>query len=176
MNNSYYEVGKIVNTHGLQGEVKVVTFSDFKEERYQPGNVLYLFFDLAAEPVPLTISSHRENKKFDLLTFQGYEHINDVEKWKGSSLKVKAEDRISNLDPDEYYFDDIIGCRVSTVDGQDIGVVHEILQPGANDVWVVQMDGPSGKEVLIPYTEEVVKQIDIKQKQISIQLIEGLIE
>lgn len=167
----WFNVGKIVNTHGLNGEVRVISKTDFAEERYQKGNHLYLFVN-EKEPIQLTIKSHRKHKNFDLLTFEGYENINAVEKWKNNLLKI-TEDQLTDLDEGEYYFYEIVGCKVITTAGEEIGVVKEILTPGANDVWIVK--GEKGKEYLIPYIDEIVMNINVKEKVITIEPMEGLL-
>lgn len=167
----WFNVGKIVNTHGLHGEVRVISKTDFPEERYQKGNILYLF-ENEKDPLQLTIKSHRTHKNFDLLTFEGYENINKVEKWKNSLLKI-SEEQLTSLDEGEYYFHEIVGCKVFTIEGEEIGVVKEILTPGANDVWVVK--GIKGKEHLIPYIDEIVKSVNVQEKSITIEPMEGLL-
>ncbi|HET7522280.1 MAG TPA: ribosome maturation factor RimM, partial [Bacillales bacterium] len=123
---------------------------------------------------PLVITARRRHKQFELLCFQGYDHINDVEPLKGAVLKV-PEDQLSSLDDDEYYYHEIIGCRVVTDEGEKLGEVKEILSTGANDVWVVKATN-SGKEVLIPYIDDVVKSVDIGRGLVEIHPMEGLIE
>ncbi|MDQ0175845.1 ribosome maturation factor RimM [Bacillus chungangensis] len=168
----WFHVGKIVNTHGLKGEVRVISKTDFPEERYQPGNNLYLFLPDAKQPQKLTIKTHRKHKQFELLCFDGYDHINDVESWKGASLKVN-EDQLAPLPDKEYYFHEIIGCTVYTTDNKKLGIVQGILTPGANDVWIVK--GEDRKELLIPYIEDVVRTVDVETKTICIYPMEGLL-
>ncbi|WP_335870695.1 ribosome maturation factor RimM [Bacillus sp. 2205SS5-2] len=165
----WFNVGKIVNTHGVKGELRIISSTDFPEERYRKGNVLSLF--LEKEEISLTVSSYRRHKNFDLLTFEGYENINDVERFKGGTLKV-TEDQLSELEEGSFYFHEIIGCNVTTTSGEEIGEVKEILAPGANDVWVVK--GNKG-EFLIPYIEDIVVSIDVEKKQIVIEPMEGLL-
>ncbi|CAM4038810.1 ribosome maturation factor RimM [Lederbergia lenta] len=169
----WFNVGKIVNTHGINGEVRVISNTDFAEERYAPKSSLHLFMPGKKEAIPLTVKSHRVHKNFDLLKFEGYENINDVVHWKNSILKV-TEEQLSDLPKGEYYFHEIIGCEVVTMDNEVIGSVKEILTPGANDVWVVTRE--NGKDVLIPYIDEIVMDISIENKKITIKLMEGLIE
>ncbi|WP_042356256.1 ribosome maturation factor RimM [Bacillus rubiinfantis] len=168
----WFNVGKIVNTHGLNGEVRVISKTDFPEERYKVGNTLYLFLPKADTPVELVVKSHRTHKNFDLLTFEGYENINVVEKFRDGILKV-PQSQLTELEANEFYFHEIIGCRVILSDGEEIGKISEILTPGANDVWVVK--GESGKEILIPYIEEVVKKVDIQAKTVVIEPMDGLL-
>lgn len=168
----WFNVGKIVNTHGIRGEVRVISKTDFPEERYKVGNTLYLFLPKANTPIELTVKSHRSHKNFDLLTFEGLENINEVEKFRDGILKV-PESQLGNLDEGEFYYHEIIGCLVATTKGEEIGKVSEILSPGANDVWVIK--GKGGKEILIPYIEDVVKKVDTKEKIILIEPMEGLL-
>jgi 16S rRNA processing protein RimM len=168
----WFNVGKIVNTQGIKGEVRVISTTDFPEERYKKGNVLFLFLPKNETPVQLTIKSHRKHKNFDLLLFEGYENINEVEKFREGILKV-PESQLGELEEGEFYFHEIIGCLVFTMDGEEVGKVTEILTPGANDVWVVK--GKKGKENLIPYIDEVVKKVDLKEKIILIDPMVGLL-
>jgi 16S rRNA processing protein RimM len=169
----YYVVGKIVNTHGVRGEVRVISKTDFPEERYKKGNKLYFQPEHSQEMLELIVSSHRQHKQFDLLTFKGYESLNEVEFLKGGILKV-SEDQLQELDDDEFYYHEIIGCEVISEEGEIIGKVEEILSPGANDVWVIQR--PKGKDVLIPYIEDVVKEVNVSKKQVTIHVMKGLID
>lgn len=168
----YLNVGKIVNTHGIRGEVRVISQTDFPEERYKKGAKLTLFKQ-GVKPLELTITSHRKHKNFDLLTFEGFTNVNEVIAWKESILKID-ETQLTALKDGEFYFHEIIGCDVFTEERQLIGTVKEILAPGANDVWVVQLGDK--KEVYIPYIPQVVKEIDVEQKEIIITPMEGLLE
>lgn len=173
MTNRWFNVGKIVNTHGIKGEVRVISKTDFAEERYKPGNTLYLFAEGAAEPVKVTVSAHRLHKQFHLLQFKEMPSLNEVEHLRNMVIKVPEED-LGELEEDEFYFHEIIGCEVVSEDGELIGTVKEILTPGANDVWVVARKGK--KDVLIPYIASVVKDININEKKIKIHVMEGLID
>lgn len=168
----WFNVGKIVNTHGIKGEVRVISITDFAQERYKQGSKLYFFANENGDPLELTVESHRTHKTFDLLKFEGYDSINDVERMKGGMLKVH-EDQLIELEENEYYFHEIIGCLVFTTDGEEVGKIKEILTPGANDVWVAK--GQGGKDILIPYIEDVVKKVDVKEKIIIIEPMEGLL-
>ncbi|MHC5253296.1 ribosome maturation factor RimM [Listeria kieliensis] len=168
-----YNVGKIVNTHGLMGEVRVISRTDFKESRYKPGSQLFLFRKNEKEPVALVVKSHRTHKNFDLLTFEGYTGINQVENMKEGVLKV-AEKDLDALEENAFYFHEIIGCTVYQTDGTELGKITEILTPGANDVWVVKP--AKGKDQLIPYIADVVKKIDVQKKEIVIEPMEGLLD
>ncbi len=173
MAEKWFNVGKIVNTHGIRGEVRVISKTDFAEERYEPGNTLYIFQEDSDDPVEVIVDSHRVHKNFDLLTFEGMHSIQDVEQFKGSLLKV-TESQLSELEEGEYYFHEIIGCKMFTDEGEEIGTIREILATGANDVWVVKRK--VGKDLLVPYIDEIVKDIDIDEKKIVITPMEGLLD
>lgn len=143
MELEWLNVGKIVNTHGVRGEVRVVSKTDFPEERYKKGSVLYIFKQGQSEPLKVTVASHRQHKQFDLITFEEISSLNEAEHLKESILKVEKE-HLGSLDEGEFYFHQIIGCEVYDEEDKLIGQIKEILTPGANDVWVV---GRKGKKM-----------------------------
>ncbi|MDS9470559.1 ribosome maturation factor RimM [Sporosarcina pasteurii] len=169
---NWYNVGKIVNTHGVRGEVRVMSRTDFPEERYAIGSKLGLFLPKSKQPIHLTVATHRKHKNFDLLTFENHSNINDVEKYRDGILKV-SEEHLGELDEHEFYYHEIIGCNVVDLEGREIGKVTEIISTGANDVWSVKPE--TGKTHYIPYIEDVVKEVDIDNKKIVIDPLEGLL-
>ncbi|HCT96140.1 ribosome maturation factor RimM [Vagococcus sp.] len=168
----YLNVGKIVNTQGIKGEVRVISRTDFPEERYKKGNTLYLFQNNELVK-SLTIASYRVHKNFVLLSFEGHPSINDVEIYRDGILKVAKEDT-QELDDNEFYYHEIIGCDVYDETRGLLGKVKEILSPGANDVWVIQV--PKGKDILIPYIESVVLNVNVTTQRIDVSLPEGLVD
>ncbi|MCT8139801.1 ribosome maturation factor RimM [Anaerobacillus sp. CMMVII] len=168
----YFNVGKIVNTHGVRGEVRVISSTDFADERFAVGSVLYLEHKDLQDRRQLKVASHRQHKNFDLLTFENHPNINDVVAYKGGTLQV-TENQLSELEDEEFYYHEIIGCNVVTEDGEELGKVKEILATGAKDVWVVQRKN-GGKDLLFPYIEQVVKQVDVREKKVVIHLMDGL--
>lgn len=169
---NWFNVGKIVNTHGITGEVRVISSTDFPEERYTIGNKLGLFMPDATKPIYLTIASHRKHKTFDLLTFEGHPFLQDVEKYRDGVLRV-SEDKLGVLEEGVFYHHEIIGCAVQAIDGTVLGHVTEILDTGANDVWTVVPE--KGKPHYIPFIDDVVKKVDIVNQTIVIDPIEGLL-
>lgn len=163
------EIGKIVNTHGIKGEIKVLSESDFTDVRFQVGQMVTV--QNKNEALNYTIASHRMHKNFHLLTFEGVTNINDIEHLKGSKLFQEQENEAIELEENEFYYSDIIGCTVF-VKEDALGRVINIIETGANDVWVVKGD----KEYLIPYIEDVVKQVDVDNKTIMIEPMEGLLD
>ena len=173
MSEKLYTVGKIVNTHGIRGELKIVPQTDFPDERFAKGSALVFFDPQKQATLPVTVESAREHKKMFMVKFKGFDNINDVEKYKGWLLKVE-EKYLSELPDDEFYYHEIIGCTVFTDEGEKLGTISEILSPGANDVWVVERE--SGKPVLIPYIDDVVLEVDIEEKRVKVSLMEGLLD
>ncbi|MTT32298.1 ribosome maturation factor RimM [Terrilactibacillus sp. BCM23-1] len=165
-------VGKIVNTHGIKGEVRVISESDFTDERFAEGSKLYIHNEKNKRYQPIFVQSYRRHKQFDLLTFQGYPTINDVEPLKGCKLFISTE-QLSDLEEDAFYYHEIIGCTVVSEEGTVLGEIKEILSPGANDVWVVKT---KGKDILLPYIGDVVKEVNIENKQVIVHLLPGLID
>ena len=166
------KVGKIVNTHSLKGEVKVISSTDFEEERFKKGSKLLITRgnQVVKEVV---VESYRTHKNNLLVKFEGIDSIEEAEKFKNLQLKVDSEN-LSELEENEFYFHEIIGCEVFDENNISLGEIIEILTPGANDVWVIK--NKNGKEILIPYIEDVVKNVDIPNKIINIEVMEGLID
>ncbi|MCO7174673.1 ribosome maturation factor RimM [Sporolactobacillus kofuensis] len=163
-------VGKIVNTQGIKGEVRVISATDFPEERYAKGSILHL--REKGNDQTLTVRSYRRHKQFDCLTFEDHPSINDVENYKGMSLFVE-QGQLSELEEGDFYYYEVIGSNVVTDTGAVLGTVKEILSPGANDVWVIDT---GKKELLIPYIKDVVKNVDVKNKKVTVHLIPGLVD
>ena len=166
------KVGKIVNTHSLKGEVKVISSTDFEEERFKKGSKLLITRgnQLIREVV---VQSYRNHKTFLLVKFEGIDSVEEAEKLKNLQIKIDS-DEVGELEENEFYFHQIIGCEVFDENDKNLGEIIDILTPGANDVWVIK--GENGKEILIPYIEDVVKKIDITSKKVNIEVMEGLID
>lgn len=166
------KVGKIVNTHSLKGEVKVISSTDFEEERFKKGSKLLITRgnQLIREVV---VQSYRNHKNFLLVKFEGIDSVEEAEKLKNLQIKIDS-DEVGELEENEFYFHQIIGCEVFDENDKNLGEIIDILTSGANDVWVIK--GENGKEILIPYIEDVVKKIDITSKKVNIEVMEGLID
>lgn len=170
----WFTVGKIANTHGIRGELKIVPQTDFADIRFAKGSKLSMQREGGSERVQVEIASSRLHKNVYIVKLNGFDDINQVEKYKGWLLKVAGSDR-DPLEEGEYYYSDIIGCRVVTADGEELGTVSEILSPGANDVWVVEQEGHRAKQILLPVIDDVILKVDVPAKCVTVQLMEGLI-
>ncbi|MER1955962.1 MAG: ribosome maturation factor RimM [Solibacillus sp.] len=170
----WFNVGRIVNTHGIRGELRVISTTDFEDERFAVGAKLAAFKKDDKHPTWVTIGTSRRHKNFILVTFEGMENINLVEPFKEGLLKITMDQLADDeLDENEYYHFEIKDCEVYSEEGELIGVVTDILETGANDVWEVKAE--SGKKYYIPYIEDVVKEIDVDEKKIIIHVMEGLL-
>lgn len=166
---NYYKIGTIVNTHGLKGELKILSVTDFPELRYKKGKQLYIV--TKEKNIAVTIKSAKVQKNMYMIVFNGLEDINLVEKYKGFDLVV-SEDEQQGLEKDEYYYREIIGLTVETIEGEALGTIKEIMSPGANDVWVVNRKGQD--DLLLPVIDDVIKKVDLENQKVTIELMEGL--
>lgn len=168
----WYNVGKIVNTHGIRGELRVISQTDFPEERFAEGTELGVFAPGEKKPTLVKIASSRPHKNFMLITLEGYPFMSDVLPFKGSELKVH-EKYLEDLSDDDFYYHEIVGCTVFDEEGNEIGDITEILETGANDVWAIK--GVNGKFHYIPVILDVVKEVDVEEKRITIELMDGML-
>ncbi|MBD3948389.1 ribosome maturation factor RimM [Aerococcaceae bacterium zg-1292] len=169
-----YKIGRIVNTFGIRGQVKVIADTDFPEERFKAGSSLYLLKDNQVIET-LTVAAAQLHKGTYLVSFENYTNINQVEPFKNLWLAIDASQQ-QPLSEDEFYHHQIIGLNIVTTEGEVLGKVKEILSLGSNDVWVVKRIQPNTKDALIPYIDDVVKSVDLANATATIELMEGLID
>lgn len=165
--SEYIQIGKILNTHGIKGFVKVMPLTDDKT-RFESLETVYI----ENEKLQFNIDQIWYKKNFVMIKFKEFDNVNDVLKFKDRFILINKKDAIE-LPKDTFFIYDIIGLRVVTMDGKDVGIVKDVLQPGSNDVYVVKT---SGKDVLVPAIKDVVKEINIEDKVMLIDPIEGMIE
>ena len=168
----WLNVGTIVNTHGIRGEIKVKSHTDFPEVRFGAGSRLTLLPPDGNVPFEVEVQRARLHKNMYVVKLKGFDNINDVEKFKGGKLVVRDDDRVP-LEEGQYYVRDIVGCTVVTDDGRQLGVIRDVLSPGANDVWVVKR--PKGRDVLLPVIDEVVLDVDVARRTVKVHVMEGLL-
>lgn len=169
-----YKIGKIVNTFGIKGQVKVIADTDFPEERFASGATLMILKENQLL-VTVTVKKAQLHKGTYIISFEEYHTINEVEPFKNLWLAID-ETQQQSLPEDEFYHHQIIGLKVITTDGNALGTIKEILSLGSNDVWVIKRSQPKLKDALIPYIDDVVKKVDLDAGVITIELMEGLID
>ena len=163
------QVGVITQTHGVRGEVKVFPTTD-DVNRFK--KLKQVILDTGKETMPLEIQSVKFFKQFVILKFKGIDNINDIEKYKRCSLYVTREHAVL-LEEDEYFIADMIGMEVCTEDGNIFGTLKDVIETGANDVYVIE--NAEHGEVLVPAIKECIRSVDIEKGQMMIHLMDGLI-
>ncbi|MBP1925468.1 16S rRNA processing protein RimM [Sedimentibacter acidaminivorans] len=163
----YIKVGKIVNTHGVKGCIKCVPFTD-DLERFDDLEYVYTEKD----NIKRKIKEVWYRKGTVYLTLENIEDMSTAESFKNSYISI-FEDQLRDLPEDTYYLFELEGMKVYSDEGEYIGEISEIYQPGANDVYEIKNND---KTYLIPAVKEVVKEVNMKDRKIIINVIEGLLE
>jgi len=165
----YFEIGQIVNTSGLKGEIKVKPFTD---DITKFNNFKTIYVSVKKELKEFKVEKVRFSKNMVFLKLEGIDTIEEAENYRNLYIKRKR-DKDEKLEVDTYYIVDLIGCRVCTDDQKDLGEVVDVFSTGSNDVYVVKDE--LGKQVLLPAIKDVIKNVDIKNKTITVHLLEGLV-
>lgn len=165
----YIEIGQIVNTNGLKGVVKVNPFTD-DISKFE--DLKYVYIQLKSELKKVKIEQVRYNKNQVLLKLEGIDSIEEAEKYRNFYLKTEKESQ-EDLGEDTYYIVDLIGLDVYSDKNEYLGKIEDVFPTGSNDVYVVKDN--LGKQILIPAIADVVKEVDLKNKKMTINLIPGLI-
>ena len=162
----YVLIGKLVNTHGIKGEVRVLSDFKYKDKVFIPGMTIYIGKNKVAEK----IVTYRHHKIFEMITMEGYTDIDQVLKYKGDYVFVNKED--VKLGENEYLNEDIIGLN-ALVDDRCLGMVKRIDNHNGNEVLVILGDN---KNYLIPYNFDIINNVDLKKGEIVFKNISGLFE
>lgn len=166
MKDGMLEIGKIVNTHGIRGELKVQPWCD-DPEVFNELEYIYIGED------KYDILRSRLHKNCIILLLDSIDDINIAEKYKNKIIKVERE-QLGELPEGTYYIADLEGLEVRTDDGNVLGTIDEIIKTGSNDVYVLK--APGNKPILIPVIDEVVKEVNINEGYVLVKLLEGLID
>lgn len=165
----YLKVGVITTTHGIRGEVKVYPTTE-SAERFL--DLDYVLLDTGRDYKRLDIENVRFFKNLAILKFDGIDNINDIEKYKGHELWIPREEGLP-LEEGEYYIADLIDMEVFLEDGTRFGVLRDVLETGANDVYIV--DTPDHGEVLLPAIDECILDVDIVENKMTVHIMKGLL-
>lgn len=170
----YIEFGKIVNTHGIKGEVKIYPYTDNLEAILKLKSI-YLGNEISENESGkemIKVKSIKIHKNMFIAMLENIDSMEKAEKLKDKYV-FKELEKAEDLEEDEYYVKDLIGLNVYLEDGEEFGIVKDVMNTGANDIYTISTK--SHGEVLIPAIKDVVKKIDIENKKIYISLMEGLI-
>jgi 16S rRNA processing protein RimM len=159
----YIYIGKIVNTHGLKGEIRIISDFEYKDKVFVPGMKFYL----GRKKEEVVVNTYRHHKNFEMITMNGYNDISEVERLKKLYVYIKKEDLV--LESGEYLDSDLIGLDV-LVDNEKKGTIKSVRDAGNNKFLVITSD----KEVFIPYNKEFVKEINLDKNYIVIEPIKGM--
>ena len=166
--NQYLELGQIVNVKGLKGEVKVNSFSEDSRRFEKLSEVIIKIKDKKETYQIETIGYHKNQV---IIKFKGIDTIEDAEKLRNSMILIDRE-VLGELPEGVYYIADLIGLDVYTETNEYLGKVDDIYNTGSNDIYVVKDE--IGKQKLLPGIDEVIKNIDLENEKIIVNLIEGL--
>lgn len=164
------QVGVITSTHGVRGEVKVYPTTD-DPARFK--KLKKVILDTGKENLELEVAGVKFFKNMVILKFKEFDNINDVEKYRQKSLYVTRENAVK-LKKNEYFIADLIGLKVWTDEEEELGELTDVIQTGANDVYVVCM--ADGEEVLIPAIKDCVKDVDVEGGKMVVHILPGLLD
>ena len=167
MDKEFIEIGGVVNTHGLRGDLKIQPWCDDPE-------IFYDLKEIYIDETKYEIENARLHKTCVLLKVKGVDSINDAERLKNKTAFVERA-ALGELPEGTYYICDLLGLRVETKDGKVLGVIDDIIKTGSNDVYVLKSEN-SKKPILIPVIDEVVKEVNIEAGYVTVELLKGLID
>ena len=166
----YLRVGVISSTHGIRGEVKVYPTTDDPERFRELKKVI---LDAKGGQRTLETQEVKFFKNQVILKFRGLDNINDVEKYKGTDLLIPREDAVP-LEENENFIADLIDMEVVTDAGERLGILTDVIQTGANDVYVVKTS--QEKEILLPAIRDCILEVDVEEKRMRVHVLEGLLD
>lgn len=165
----YFEIGQIVNTFGIKGQVKVVPFTD-DMERFEELKEIYI--EKKSELKLFQIEKVNYSKNVVLLKLKGIDSIEEANKYRNCYLKIDRKNA-RKLPEGTYFIVDLLGLDVYTDENKLLGKVDDIYSTGSNDIYVVKDE--LGKQILLPAIKDVLKQVDLENKKIIVHIIDGLI-
>lgn len=160
---NFIKIGKLVNTHGIKGEVKILSDFTKKELVFTPNFTLYL----GNKKIPMTITGYRHHKMFDMVTFEGISNINEVLEYKGLPVYINRDDLNLNND---YLLEDLINFEV-VENKRVLGKIVDLMYNNGNDLLCVK----GKKDFYIPIKGGFIKNVDLANKIIEVENAEGLI-
>lgn len=166
---AYFEAGFIRRPHGVKGEL-LVEIDRYYESEILPGTVIYL----GENRIPMNLVSSRPHNQGLLIQFDEINNPEQAGQFRLQRIYVSSLIKRSELQPGEYYSDQIIGLSIRDDQGQDLGIVNEIIETGANDVYVVSK--PGERDILLPAIPDVIQMVDLEKGEILVHIIPGLMD
>lgn len=166
----HLQIGEIVNTHGIKGEIKVIPLTD-DPTRFE--NLDWIYLDKKGILEIYNIAGVKYVKNMVILKLEGIDNPDEAEALKGSFLLIDRKNAIK-LPENSYFICDLIGMQVQDDNGVVLGKLNNILQTGSNDVYVVRKE--NGSEILIPALKSVVREVSIQTGIMKVTIPEGLLD
>lgn len=166
----YLAVGTLRRSHGIRGDMLLDVMTDFPD-RLKPGTKIFL----GDKKIPLKITRRRPHNEGLLLGFEGISNAEQTARYRAQVAYVLAEDR-PVLPEGEYYHHQILGMQVVDEDGTALGVISEIIETGANDVYVIRSEGTPAREILIPALKQVLLDVNLETRTMRVHLLPGLVD
>ena len=171
MQNEYLLLGYITDAFSLDGTFKVLSKTDFANQRYKEGNEIYLYQPNTKQRMTVTVESFRSNGQFDFVKVQGINSKEEALEFKG--YEIHALKDYKNMDKDTYYFVDLVGCKVVDGKGQDLGIVRQVEEFPAQLTLRVKRNGK--EDFFVPFIKAFIRRVDINKKEIEINVIGGML-
>ncbi len=165
----FFRVGVITTTHGIKGQVKVFPTTD-DSQRFKKLDLVYI--DTGKEKIKMHVESVSFFKNLVIVKFKEIDNINDILIYKGMDILIDREDAVP-LEKNEFFISDIIGANVYTEENELFGTLKDVLETGANNVFVVEHED---KEVLLPVIKDCVKSVDTTEKKVIVHIMKGLLD
>lgn len=168
----YLMLGKVLRPHGVRGELRLSILTDYPE-RVNDLETVYIGKDIDDDRAkPYTVSNARLHQKYILLTLDEVQGRDAAERYRDLFVMVTLEDAVP-LDEGEFYLFEVVGCDVKTDDGKTLGKIRDVLETGANDVYVIDTDEYG--DVLLPVIEDTIIEHDIENGVVHVKLLDGLL-
>lgn len=165
-----FQVGVLTSPHGVRGEIKVYPTTD-DPRRFK--RLKEVILDTGKESRILEVEGVKFSKQMVIMKFKGFDTPEDIAKYRQCSIYVTRENAV-RLGRDEYFIADLMGLKVHNEDGEEIGVLREVLETGANDVYIIDLH--DGRELLLPAIKDCVLDVDVEGGKMQIHILNGLLD
>ncbi len=165
-----FQVGVLTSPHGVRGEIKVYPTTD-DPRRFK--RLREVILDTGKENLTLEIESVKFSKQMVILKFKGFDSPEEIGKYRQKSIYVTRENAV-RLGRDEYFIADLMGLKVLNEDAEEIGVLREVMETGANDVYVIDLH--DGRELLLPAIKDCILDVNVEGGQMKVHILDGLLD
>ncbi len=168
---AYLKIGKIIDSHGLDGTFKVFNTTDSPKKRYAKGNKVYLYNEATDERIAMTVASFRLSRQIAYVKLEGINNPEDAKEFKGFEIHT-IKDR-NDLQVGYYFYDDLMNCSIIDQNKNELGKVIKVEEFPAQITLRVKRQ--NGKDFFVPFVKQFIKKVDIDGKKIYIEVIEGML-